>query len=134
MCRIFTLGPTHRTSHSLPAYSTPKIIVVSRVRRRAGRGAKRISGMIRAPSAARFCGISAGAAAHLPTVRPAPLRNCATDARPSRPNGPARAANRVGHWFEFFAPCAFVQDSAAGVAAALYYPPICAAGHRKLFS
>ena len=33
---------------------------------------------------------------------PAPPRDCAAATRPSRPNGPARAANRPGHGFEIF--------------------------------
>ncbi len=46
--------------------------------------------------------ISAGATAHLRTGRPATARGCAAGARPSRPGGLARAANRSGHGFEFF--------------------------------
>ncbi len=53
-------------------------------------------------SATTYGVVARPAAARFRTGGPAPPRDCAAATRPPRPNGPARAANRSGHWFESF--------------------------------
>ncbi len=93
--RNFAAGSTRKTPHSLRTNPTPTI---SRVRRRAG-ARNSFPTQDTPPSAARRPTFPPPTA-RFRTRRPAPPWTCATATRPSRPNGPARAANSSGHRFE----------------------------------
>ncbi len=105
-CAAICTGPNGQNPHSLRIIRRPLLAASADARGRAT-VSRHQTRRRRQRAAPHFC--RRVAAAHLRTGQHRNARgNCVAATRPSRPNGPARAANSSGHGCEILLLCAFV--------------------------